>query len=85
MGDFLPGYEANLWSGFGAPKNTPADIVEKLNKEINAGLGDPGLKARFADLGSTTFMGSPSDFEKFIAEETDKWAMVVKFAGIRAE
>ena len=69
----------------GAPKNTPMEIVNKLNNEINAGLADPRIKARFADLASTVFPGSPLDFGKFIAEETDKWGKVVKFAGIRAD
>jgi tripartite-type tricarboxylate transporter receptor subunit TctC len=85
VGDFVPGYEATSWFGVGAPRNTPADIVERLNKEINAGLADPKLKARFADLGALAFVCSPSDFAKFIAEETAKWAQVVKFAGIKAE
>jgi tripartite-type tricarboxylate transporter receptor subunit TctC len=85
VGDFLPGYEANLWSGFGAPKNTPAEIVEKLNKEINAGLADPKMKARLADLGATVLALSPVDFGKLIAEDTEKWAKVVKFAGIKPE
>jgi tripartite-type tricarboxylate transporter receptor subunit TctC len=85
ISDTVPGYEASTWFGIGAPRNTPLEIVERLNKEINAGLSDPGLKARFADLGSTTFVGSPSEFGKFITEETDKWAKVVKFAGIKAE
>ena len=85
VGDVLQGYEANLWSGFGAPKNTPADIVEKLNKEINAGLADPKLKARLADLGATALALSPADFGKLIAADTEKWAKVVKFAGIKPE
>ena len=85
VGDFLPGYEANLWSGFGAPKNTPAGIVEKLNKEINAGLADPKMKARLADLGATALALSPADFGKLIAADTEKWAKVVKFAGIKRE
>ena len=85
VGEFVPGYEASTWFGFGAPRNTPAGIVERLNKEINAGLADPKLKVRLADLGSAPFVGSPSDFGKFIAEETVKWAKVVKFAGIKPE
>jgi tripartite-type tricarboxylate transporter receptor subunit TctC len=85
MSEFVPGYDASTWFGIGAPRNTPAEIVERLNKEINAGLADAGLRARFADLGSSPFVGSPSDFGKFIAEETDKWAKVVKFAGIKPE
>ena len=85
MHDFLPGFEASGWFGVGAPKNTPAAIIERLNKEINAGIADSKLKSRFAELGSLAFVGSPSDFGKFIADETDKWTKVIKFAGIRAE
>src|SRR5262245_10692891 len=83
VAEFVPGYEASYWAGLGAPKNTPVDIVDKLNKEINAGLVDPKLKARFADLGAAAFPGSSSDFAKFIATETEKWAKVIKFANIR--
>jgi tripartite-type tricarboxylate transporter receptor subunit TctC len=85
VGEFVPGYEAIAWAGIGAPKNTPADIVEKLNKEINQALADPEMKAHFADLGGTVAVGSPVEFGKFIAEETEKWAKVIKFAGIKAE
>ncbi len=85
VGEFVPGYEASGWQGVGAPKNTPTDIIDKLNKEINAGIADPKLKARFADLGNTPLPGSPADFGKFIADETDKWAKVIKFANIKAE
>ena len=81
----MPGYEASAWFGVGAPKNTPAEIVDKLNKEINAGLADPKMKARFADLGGTVLAGSPADFGKLIADETEKWAKVIKFAGIKPE
>jgi tripartite-type tricarboxylate transporter receptor subunit TctC len=83
VGEFVPGYEASTWAGIGAPKATPAEIIEKLNKEINAGLADPQLKARFADLGGTVIAGSPSDFGSFVATETEKWAKVVRFAGIK--
>jgi tripartite-type tricarboxylate transporter receptor subunit TctC len=83
--EFVPGYEASGWSGLGAPKATPAEIVEKLNEEINAGLADPKIKARLADLGGTPAVGSPAEFAKFIVEETEKWAKVIKFAGIKAE
>ena len=83
MGEFVPGYEASAWVGIGAPKNTPTEIIDKLNADINAGLTDPKLKARFADLGATVFVGSPADFGGFIADETEKWAKVVKFAGIK--
>jgi tripartite-type tricarboxylate transporter receptor subunit TctC len=85
VGDFVPGYEASALQGIGAPKKTPAEIVDKLNKEINAGLADPKLKARFAELGAAVFPGSPSDFSKFIADETEKWAKVIKFSGAKAD
>jgi tripartite-type tricarboxylate transporter receptor subunit TctC len=84
MGDFLPGFEASAWLGLGAPKNTSAEIVDKLNKEINAALVDPRMKARLADLGLTGLPGSPADFGKLIADDTVKWAKVVKFAGLKA-
>ena len=80
-----PDYEASTWSGVGAPKATPAEIVDKLNKEINAGLADPNIKSRLAYVGGTVLALSPADFGKFIADEIDKWRKVVKFAGIRAE
>ena len=85
VGEFVPGYEASNWYGVGAPKATPAKIVEKLNKEINAGLADPNMKTRLADLGGTVLAGSPADFGKLIAEETEKWGKVVKFTGIKAD
>jgi tripartite-type tricarboxylate transporter receptor subunit TctC len=85
VGDFVPGYEASSVYGFGAPRNTPAEIVDKLNREINTGLADPKIKARLADLGGTPFPGSPADFGKLIAEETEKWAKVVRFAGIQPD
>jgi tripartite-type tricarboxylate transporter receptor subunit TctC len=85
MDSLLPGYEASVWYGIGAPKNTPAEIIDRLNTEINAGLADPKVKARLGDLGGTVLMGSPADFGKFIADETEKWAKVIKFAGIKAE
>jgi tripartite-type tricarboxylate transporter receptor subunit TctC len=84
VGDFLPGFEASAFFGVGAPKNTPAEIVEKLNKEINAGLTDPKMKARLAELG-TVLPGSPADFGKLIVEETEKWAKVVKFSGAKPD
>jgi tripartite-type tricarboxylate transporter receptor subunit TctC len=83
VGDFLPGYQTSLWFGVGAPKNTPAEIIDKLNKEINAGLADPKIKAAVADMGGTVLAGSPADFGKLIADETEKWAKVVKFSGAR--
>ena len=85
VGEFVPGYEASARFGVGAPKATPAEIVEKLNKEINAALADPNMKARLADIGGTALAGSPADFNKFIAEETEKWGKVVKFVGIKAD
>jgi len=85
VGEFVPGYEASGWNGVGAPKKTPVEIVDKLNKEINAGLADPNIKARLADLGGTPLAGSPIDFGKLVADETEKWAKVVKFSGARAE
>jgi tripartite-type tricarboxylate transporter receptor subunit TctC len=85
LGDFLPGYDAGSWEAIGAPKNTPPDIVEKLNKEINAALVDPSMKARFADFGRTTFATSPAEFGKFIAEEKEKWGKVIKFANIKPD
>jgi len=83
MGDFLPGYEASAWAGIGVPKNTPTDIIEKLNNAINAALADPRIRARISDLGGTVLAGSPDDFGRFIAEETEKWAKVIKFSGIK--
>src|SRR5262245_52346312 len=85
VGEFVPGYEASGWSGIGSPKNTPSQIVDKLNTEINAGLADPNMKVRLADLGGTVFQGSPADFGKLIADDTEKWGKVVKFTGIKAE
>jgi tripartite-type tricarboxylate transporter receptor subunit TctC len=76
VGEFVPGYEASQWFGIGAPKNTPAEIVDKLNQEINAALADPNLKARLAESGGMVLAGSPADFGKFITEETDKWGKV---------
>ena len=84
VGEFLPGYEASGWFGVGAPRNTPGEIIERLNNEINAGLADPKIKARFADLGGTVLGGSAADFGKFVADETEKWSKVVKFAGAKA-
>jgi tripartite-type tricarboxylate transporter receptor subunit TctC len=85
MADLVPGFEASSWFGIGAPKSTPSEIVDRLNKEINAGLADPKLGARLADLGGTALALSPADFGKLIADETEKWAKVVKFAGIKPE
>ena len=85
VGEFLPGYEVSVWFGVGAPKNTPTEIVDRLNKDINAGLADPKIKEQLADLGGTVLPGSPADFGKLIADETEKWAKVIKSAGIKAE
>ena len=85
VAEFVPGYEANTWNGIGAPKNTPPEIVNKLNREINAALAEPKMKAQLADLGATPLVGSPADFGKLIAAETEKWAKVVKIAGIKVE
>jgi tripartite-type tricarboxylate transporter receptor subunit TctC len=85
VGEFLLGYEASGWFGLGAPKNTPAEIIDKLNKVINAALLDPSMKRRIADLGNTPFSSSSADFGKFIVEETEKWAKVIEFAHIQAE
>jgi tripartite-type tricarboxylate transporter receptor subunit TctC len=85
LGDFLPGYDASTWLGIGAPMHTPPDIVEKLNKEINAVLADPTMEARIENFGYTAFASSSAEFGKFIAEDIEKWAKVVKFAGIKPE
>ena len=85
VAEFVPGYEAIGWQGLGAPRGTPADIIDRLNKEINAGLADPQIKARIADLGYTAFANSPADFGKFVVEYTEKWAKVIRAANIRAE
>jgi tripartite-type tricarboxylate transporter receptor subunit TctC len=85
VSEFLPGYETSQWFGLGAPISTPAEIVDKLNKEINAALADPKMNARFADLGGTALPGLPTDFGKLIAEETEKWRKVVKFSGAKLD
>jgi tripartite-type tricarboxylate transporter receptor subunit TctC len=85
MNEFVPGYEASFVFGIGAPKNTPAEIVQKLNKEIDAALADPKIKVRLADMGGAVITGTPADFGKLIADETEKWAKVVKFASIKPE
>jgi tripartite-type tricarboxylate transporter receptor subunit TctC len=85
VAEFVPGYEASTWYGIGAPKNTPTETIDKLNKEINAGLADSKMKAQLADLGGTTLAGSPAEFGRIIADETEKWAKVVKFAGIKPQ
>jgi tripartite-type tricarboxylate transporter receptor subunit TctC len=85
MSEFVPGYEASNWYGIVAPKNTPAEVIDKLNREINAVLAEQGMRARIADLGETVLGGSPADFAKPIAEETEKWAKVVKFSGAKVD
>jgi tripartite-type tricarboxylate transporter receptor subunit TctC len=82
---FVPGFEASYWTGFGAPKNTPPEIIERLSREINAALGDPALQARFQAFGADVVVGSPDDFSRLIAEQTEKWGKVIKFTGIKPE
>jgi tripartite-type tricarboxylate transporter receptor subunit TctC len=79
----VPGYELSTWAGMGAPKNTPAAVIDVLNREINAGLATPDIKAKYADLGLKTLAISPAEFGKLIAEDIDKWAKVIRFAGIK--
>jgi tripartite-type tricarboxylate transporter receptor subunit TctC len=85
VGEFVPGYEASVWWGIGVPKYTPVEIIDKLNKEINVGLADPKMKAQLAELGAEVLAGSPADFGKLIAQDTEKWGKVIKFAGIKAD
>ncbi len=85
VGDFVPGYEASTWLGIGAPKNTPAEIIDTLNREVNAAFADSEMKARFSEIGGEALVGSPSKFRQFIVAETEKWAKVIKFAGIKVE
>ena len=85
VAEFLPGYEASSWFGVGAPRNTPPEIINRLNQEINAGLADPRIKARLADLGGTVLVGSAADFARLIADETAKWGEVIKLTGIKPE
>jgi tripartite-type tricarboxylate transporter receptor subunit TctC len=85
VGDFVPGFETSAWAGIGAPKNTPAEIIDKLNREINGGLVDPKIKARIADLGGMVLALSPTEYGKRIAEETEKWAKVIKFSGAKPD
>jgi tripartite-type tricarboxylate transporter receptor subunit TctC len=84
VSEFVAGYEASFWTGIGAPQNTPVEIVERLNKEINAGFADSGMKARFAELGASALPGTPADFGRLIAEDTEKWGKVVRFSGAKA-
>jgi len=85
VAEFVPGYEASFWTGIGAPRNTPAEIVEKLNTEVNAALSDPRMQARLAEWGATALPGSPADFGKLIADETEKWGNVIRALNIKAE
>jgi tripartite-type tricarboxylate transporter receptor subunit TctC len=85
LGEMLPGFESSAWNGIAAPKSTPAEIIDKLNKEINAALADPKIKARFAELSGTVLGGTPADFGKLIADETEKWGKVIRTANIMPE
>jgi tripartite-type tricarboxylate transporter receptor subunit TctC len=85
IGDFVPGYEASQWYGLAAPANTPPDIVDRLNREISAALADPGMKARLAAIGGAPLPGSAAEFGRLISEETEKWAKVVRAAGIKPD
>ena len=85
VGEFVPGYEATGWQGIGAPKNTPTEVIDKLNREINTALADPKIKEQLADLGAIVFANTPAEFEKHIAAETEKWGKVIKFAGIKPQ
>jgi len=85
VGDFVPGFEVSAWHGFGVPRGTPTEIIDKLNSEINAALADPAFKARLAGLGGVALAGSPADFGKLVAHETEKWGKVVKFSGARPD
>jgi tripartite-type tricarboxylate transporter receptor subunit TctC len=85
IGQFVAGYETSNWYGLGVPRGTPTDIIERLNKEVNAGLADPRLKARLNEVGGTVLSGSSADFAKHIADETAKWAKVVQFSGAKAD
>jgi tripartite-type tricarboxylate transporter receptor subunit TctC len=86
VGEFVPGYEASGWQGIGAPRDTPTEVIDILNKEINAGLGDTRMKARFTDLGGyTPFTSAPAELRKFIADDVEKWAKVIRAANIRVE
>ena len=85
LSDFLPGYEASFWVGFGASRNTPVQIIQRLNKEINAALAEPKIKARIAELGSDPLPGSSADFSRLLAQETDKWGKVIRAANVKPE
>jgi tripartite-type tricarboxylate transporter receptor subunit TctC len=85
IGEFVPGYESSALHGVGAPRDTPVEIIDKLNQAFNAALAEPAIKARLADMGATVLTGSPADFGRLMADETEKWAKVVRFAGIKQE
>ena len=85
LAEFIPGYEASAWYGVSAPRNTPQTVIDRLNKEISAGLADPALQARLVDLGGMIVPGSPADYGKLVSDETEKWAKVIKFAGIKPQ
>jgi tripartite-type tricarboxylate transporter receptor subunit TctC len=85
LGEFVPGYEATVWLGVGGPRNTPPEVIERINSEVNAALADPKIKSRIADLGYTPFVSSPAEFTQFIADETVKWAKVIRAANIKPE
>ena len=85
VGEFVPGYEISAWYGVGAPKGTPAEVIDTLNREINVILADPNAKARLVDLGGTALVGSPADFGKYIADETEKWGKVIQALNIKAD
>jgi tripartite-type tricarboxylate transporter receptor subunit TctC len=85
IAEVVPGYTVTGWLGFGAPKGTPSEIVERLNREINAAMANTAVKTRIAELGSEIITGSPADFGKLVAEETEKWGKVVKFAGLKVD
>jgi tripartite-type tricarboxylate transporter receptor subunit TctC len=85
IAEFVAGYEVSSWYGIGAPRNTPSDVIDTLNKAVNVGLADPRLKKQLDDQGGIEMAGTPADFGKLIADETEKWGKVVKFAGIKAD
>jgi tripartite-type tricarboxylate transporter receptor subunit TctC len=85
VSEFLPGFEASNWFGVAAPRNTPPEIIDKLNKEINITLAEPGIKARLADLGAASLVGSPADFGRFVATEAEKWSKVIRAANIKVD
>jgi len=85
VSEFLPGFEASNWFGVAAPRNTPPEIIDKLNKEINITLAEPGIKARLADLGAAPLVGSPADFGRFVATEAEKWSKVIRAANIKVD